>query len=166
MIMAIDVSNTNITLGTFNGAKLLKIYRVTTKVPRTSDEYGVLLRDLVRLSNASHHDIEGIIIASVVPNVMYSLTNACIKYFHVHPIIVGPGVKTGVSFCTSPFSMLSSVPSLKLNFVITVCSDVDGVDGTAFSGIAILIVYSIFFPLDIAIVCVMIFICLFKSTGI
>ena len=96
MIMAIDVSNTNITLGTFNGAKLLKIYRVTTKVPRTSDEYGVLLRDLVRLSNASHHDIEGIIIASVVPNVMYSLTNACIKYFHVHPIIVGPGVKTGV----------------------------------------------------------------------
>ena len=96
MIMAIDVSNTNITLGTFNGAKLLKVYRVTTKVPRTSDEYGVLLRDLVRLSNASHHDIEGIIIASVVPNVMYSLTNACIKYFHVHPIIVGPGVKTGV----------------------------------------------------------------------
>ena len=80
MIMAIDVSNTNITLGTFNGAKLQKIYRVTTKVPRTSDEYGVLLRDLVRLSNASHHDIEGIIIASVVPNVMYSLTNACIKY--------------------------------------------------------------------------------------
>ena len=81
MIMAIDVSNTNITLGTFKGEKLLKIYRVTTKVPRTSDEYGVLLRDLVRLSNASHHDIEGVIIASVVPNVMYSLTNACIKYF-------------------------------------------------------------------------------------
>ena len=48
MIMAIDVSNTNITLGTFKGEKLLKIYRVTTKVPRTSDEYGVLLRDLVR----------------------------------------------------------------------------------------------------------------------
>ena len=95
MIMAIDVSNTNITLGTFKGEKLLKIYRVTTKVPRTSDEYGVLLRDLVRLSNASHHDIEGVIIASVVPNVMYSLTNACIKYFHVHPVIVGPGVKTG-----------------------------------------------------------------------
>ena len=47
MIMAIDVSNTNITLGTFKGEKLLKIYRVTTKVPRTSDEYGVLLRDLV-----------------------------------------------------------------------------------------------------------------------
>ena len=56
----------------------------------------MLLRDLVRLSNASHHDIEGVIIASVVPNVMYSLTNACIKYFHVHPVIVGPGVKTGV----------------------------------------------------------------------
>ena len=57
MIMAIDVSNTNITLGTFKGEKLLKIYRVTTKVPRTSDEYGVLLRDLVRLSNACKYFI-------------------------------------------------------------------------------------------------------------
>ncbi len=85
------------------GEKLLKIYRVTTKVPRTSDEYGVLLRDLVRLSNASHHDIEGVIIASVVPNVMYSLTNACIKYFHVHPVIVGPGVKNRrESWCREP----------------------------------------------------------------
>lgn len=96
MIMVIDVGNTNITLGTFKGEKIQRIYRITTKLPRTSDEYGVLLRDLVRLSNASYHDIDGIVIASVVPNIMYSLTNACVKYFHLHPIIVGPGVKTGI----------------------------------------------------------------------
>ena len=116
MIMAIDVSNTNITLGTFKGEKLLKIYRVTTKVPRTSDEYGVLLRDLVRLSNASHHDIEGVIIASVVPNVMYSLTNACIKYFHVHPVIVGPGVKTGVKVGAENPKELYGVPAIVIDY--------------------------------------------------
>ena len=96
MLMVIDVSNTITTLGTFKDEKLQRIYRITTKVARTSDEYGVLLRDLVRMSNASHKDVEGIIIASVVPTVMYSLTNACLKYFHVPPLIVGPGMKTGV----------------------------------------------------------------------
>ncbi len=96
MIMVIDVSNTNITLGTFKGTALQCIYRVTTKVSRTSDEFGVLLRDLVRLSDSGYHEIEGIIIASVVPTVMYSLTNACVKYFRINPVIVGPGVKTGV----------------------------------------------------------------------
>ena len=96
MILAIDVSNTNITLGTFRGEEIQRIYRITTKVPRTSDEYGVLLRDLVRLSGASYRDIKGIIVDTVVPNVMYSLINGCIKYIGVEPIIVGPGVKTGV----------------------------------------------------------------------
>lgn len=96
MILVIDVGNNTTTLGTFKGEKLLRIYRVTTKMARTSDEYGVLLRDLVSLSNASYHDIEGIIIASVVPAPMYSLKSACVKYFHVRPIVVGPGLKTGV----------------------------------------------------------------------
>jgi pantothenate kinase type III len=65
-------------------------------VPRTSDEYGVLLRELISLSNASYQDLEGIVISSVVSNVMYSLKNACVKYFHIRPLIVGPGVKTGI----------------------------------------------------------------------
>ncbi len=100
MILVIHVSNTNITLGAFKGEKLERICRATTKQSRTSDEFGILLRDLLNLSNNAYHEIEGIIIASVVPNVMYSLTNACQKYFHIRPLIVGPGIKTGVRIGT------------------------------------------------------------------
>ncbi|MCR4672608.1 MAG: type III pantothenate kinase [Lachnospiraceae bacterium] len=96
MILAIDVGNTNITLGTFNKSRLRRIFRVTTKTPRTSDEYGILLTDIIRLSEASVSDIDGVIIASVVPSVMYSLVNGCSKYLHIRPLIVGPGMKTGV----------------------------------------------------------------------
>jgi type III pantothenate kinase len=58
MLLVIDVSNSTTTLGTFQGKKLKGIYRITTKVPRTSDEYGVLLCDLLDLTNADHRDIE------------------------------------------------------------------------------------------------------------
>ena len=96
MLLVIDVSNTTTTLGTFQGKKLKKIYRITTKVPRTSDEYGVLLRNLLGLKDNEQEEIRGIVIASVVPNTMHSLRNACIKYFGVRPLVVGPGLKTGV----------------------------------------------------------------------
>ena len=96
MLLVIDVSNTTTTLGTFQGKKLKRIYRITTKVPRTSDEYGVLLRDLLGLSDNDQGEISGIVIASVVPNTMHSLRNACIKYFGIRPLVVGPGLKTGV----------------------------------------------------------------------
>ncbi len=96
MLTVIDVSNTDTTIGIFSGDELKRVYRITTKTPRTSDEYGVLLRDIVRLSGASRRDITGVIIASVVPNTMHALTNACLKYFNITPIIVGPGLKTGV----------------------------------------------------------------------
>ncbi len=96
MLTVIDVSNTTTTLGIFKGEDLKRVYRITTKVPRTSDEYGMVMRDIVRLSGASYRDIKGIIIASVVPNTMHALTNACLRYFNLYPIIVGPGLKTGI----------------------------------------------------------------------
>lgn len=96
MLLVIDVSNTTTTLGTFQGKKLRKTYRITTKVPRTSDEYGVLLCDMLGVSGNEHGEISGIVIASVVPNTMHSLRNACIKYFGIRPIVVGPGLRTGV----------------------------------------------------------------------
>ena len=96
MLLVIDVSNTTTTLGTFQGKKLKRIYRITTKVPRTSDEYGVLLCDMLGISKKEHGEISGIVIASVVPGTMHSLRNACIKYFGVRPLVVGPGLKTGV----------------------------------------------------------------------
>ena len=96
MILCLDVGNTNITMGAFYGDALMQVFRITTKLPRTSDEYGVLLREMVQMTGTSYLDVKGIIIASVVPNIMYSLTSGCIKYFHVTPIVVGPGTKTGI----------------------------------------------------------------------
>lgn len=73
MIMTIDVGNTNITVGVFWGDEVVSNFRITTKMPRTSDEYGMLLSNLLEQNSISHDDIEDAIIASVVPNVMHSL---------------------------------------------------------------------------------------------
>ena len=96
MLMAIDIGNTNITLGLFRGDVLMGNFRMTTQTPRTSDEYGVLIRELISSAGFLPKDIEHVIIASVVPDIMYSLTSAIKKYFCSEPIVVGPGLKTGV----------------------------------------------------------------------
>lgn len=100
MILALDVGNTNITFGVYNGDELVTTFRVTTKISRTSDEYGIIIRDLLRMNDIKKEDIEGSIVASVVPNIMHSLTGAMIRYIGSNPIVVGPGVKTGISVTT------------------------------------------------------------------
>ena len=88
MVITIDVGNTNITVGVFRGDEVMATFRITTKMPRTSDEYGMLLSNLLEQNKIRHDDIEDAIIASVVPNVMHSLEGAIIKYFGINPIIV------------------------------------------------------------------------------
>lgn len=97
MLFAIDVGNTNITVGLFDGDKLINTFRMTTGISRTSDEYGMLFGDWVSLRGMKLSDIDAVIIASVVPNVMHSLNSGIIKYLHVNPIIVAPGIKTGIN---------------------------------------------------------------------
>ncbi len=97
MLFAIDVGNTNITVGLFDGDKLVNTFRMTTGIARTSDEYGMFLGEWLNLRNMTIKDIDAVIIASVVPNVMHSLTSGIIKYFHIHPIIVAPGIRTGIN---------------------------------------------------------------------
>ncbi|MCM1082693.1 MAG: type III pantothenate kinase [Clostridium sp.] len=97
MLFAIDVGNTNITVGLFDKAKLINTFRMTTGIARTSDEYGMFLGNWLSLRNMKLTDIDAVIIASVVPNVMHSLTSGIIKYFHIQPIIVAPGIKTGIN---------------------------------------------------------------------
>lgn len=97
MLMAIDVGNTNITIGFFKNDQLVKNYRMTTKTRRTSDEYGVMLMNFLNYSGLKKEKIEACIVSSVVPKVMHSFRNAIKKFFHLDPIIVGPGVKTGIS---------------------------------------------------------------------
>lgn len=96
MILVVDVGNTNITFGVYKQKELVTTFRVTTKIPRTSDEYGNLICDLLQRNNVSVEEIEGSIIASVVPNTMHALTNAMKRYIKSEPLIVGPGIKTGI----------------------------------------------------------------------
>lgn len=97
MLFAIDVGNTNITIGLFDKEKLVKQFRMTTKTDRTSDEYGVFLGQWLSTQGLTSKDVTDVIIASVVPNVMHSLTSGIIKYFKITPIIVAPGIKTGIN---------------------------------------------------------------------
>ncbi len=96
MFLAIDVGNTDITVGVYEEKQLAASFRMTTKVPRTSDEYGMVLTELISKQGIEVGEIKGAIIASVVPNIMHSLINAVMKYLHCEPLIVGPGIKTGI----------------------------------------------------------------------
>ncbi len=100
MLLTIDVGNTNFTFGIFNDRELLTTFRMTTKQLRTSDEYGISIIDMLERNQISKSDIQGVIISSVVPNVMHSLTSAVIKYLDITPTIVGPGIKTGIRVMT------------------------------------------------------------------
>lgn len=96
MILAVDVGNTNITFGVYKEEKLVSTFRITTKTPRTSDEYGFVIADLLKNNQIDKEEISGTIISSVVPNVMHALENAIKKYLDSELLIVGPGIKTGI----------------------------------------------------------------------
>ncbi|GMQ57884.1 type III pantothenate kinase [Vallitalea sediminicola] len=100
MLLVIDIGNTNIVLGAYKEDKLVANWRMTTKTPRTSDEYGLFMYNLFLHKGIDVNEVEDVIVASVVPNIMYSLVNGIIKYFKTTPIIVGPGVKTGINIRT------------------------------------------------------------------
>jgi len=97
MLFVIDVGNTNIVLGVIEGKKLLRDWRMSTDLPRTADEYGMMVRALFESSGYHMNDVDGVIVSSVVPNIMYSLEHMIKKYFKVEPIVVGPGIKTGIN---------------------------------------------------------------------
>lgn len=96
MILVIDVSNTSTTLGVFSDRELISNWRLSTISTRSSDEIGTLIRSLFKYSDAKISDIEDVIISSVVPDVMYSLTNGVRKYLKCDPVVVGTGTKTGI----------------------------------------------------------------------
>ncbi len=100
MLLTVDVGNTNITFGVFNGENLECTFRMTSKLPRTSDEYGFSMVELLRQFDVSPSQIEGAIVASVVPNIMHSLVGGIEKYIKRKPLIVGPGLKTGIKIIT------------------------------------------------------------------
>lgn len=100
MLLALDVGNTNIVVGVFDGESLIYNWRIATLRNRTSDEYGIVIKNLFVHNNLGDLKIEGIIISSVVPPVMPALSKMAKQYFDIEPIIIGPGIRTQLSIKT------------------------------------------------------------------
>ena len=97
MLLVFDVGNTNMVIGVYEGNNLVKDWRICTDIHKTSDEYGMLIGSLLEHNKIDIKSIEDVVISSVVPNVMHALENFCIKYCEKKPMIVGPGIKTGLN---------------------------------------------------------------------
>ncbi len=96
MLLVIDVGNTDTVLGVYDGDELVHDWRIRTNVNHTVDEYGILIYNLYQTSRISSRAVKDIIISCVVPPMLNILEPLCRKYFHIKPLIVGPGVKTGM----------------------------------------------------------------------
>ncbi|MGD0278631.1 MAG: type III pantothenate kinase [Smithella sp.] len=99
MLIVIDVGNTNTVLGLFDGQHLLHDWRIRTEIDHTIDEYGVLIYNLylsTPMKAKEMRSVTAIIISCVVPPMLNILEPLCIKYFNIKPLIVGPGIKTGM----------------------------------------------------------------------
>ena len=96
MLLVLDVGNTNITCGLYENDKLTNTFRIMSKSPRTSDEFGIAICDIAIKQGVDIKDIDGVIIASVVPNIMHSLIGSVKKYLNIDPLVVDSEVKTGI----------------------------------------------------------------------
>jgi len=96
MLLVIDVGNTNTVIGVYEGEKLIHDWRIRTVVDHTIDEYGMLILGLYQSSRIRAKTVQAIIISCVVPPMLNILDPLCEKYFHLKPLIIGPGVKTGM----------------------------------------------------------------------
>ncbi len=97
MIFVIDIGNTNIKYGVFSGDELVASFRVASKKSSTADEYGIVVRDLLATCKIKKSEIEGVIMSSVIPQLNYTLEHMCEFYLGKKPILVGPGIKTGLN---------------------------------------------------------------------
>jgi len=96
MILVFDVGNTNIVLGVYRGSELIADWRISTSRDRTADEYGIILKELFSTSKIEMDSIKATVISTVVPPLTFTLERTCQKYFKLTPLIVGPGIKTGL----------------------------------------------------------------------
>lgn len=97
MLLVVDVGNTHTVLGVYEGKKLIHHWRVWTDREKTSDEYGIMIRNLYDGSRFSSHEVTAIIISSVVPPLTPTIVELCVRYFGIAPLVVGPGIRTGIS---------------------------------------------------------------------
>lgn len=97
MILVFDVGNTNMVIGVFDDDQLITNWRIRTDSQRTCDEYAMTLRSLFLYHNLDMHDVKAVVISSVVPSLMMELEELSNKYFFCKPLVVGPGIKTGLA---------------------------------------------------------------------
>lgn len=97
MILVVDVGNTNIVLGLYEEKQLLHHWRLSTNRSSTTDEYGMMIYNLFQHAGIELDQVEGVIISSVVPPLMFVLEQLCSKYLKKSPLVVGPGIKTGLN---------------------------------------------------------------------
>src|SRR2546423_605947 len=96
MLLAVDVGNTNVTMALFEGERLAADWRVTSRREWTADEVAVELRQLFSLQGLELGVVTGVVISSVVPTINPALVEASRRYLKCEPVMVGPGVQTGV----------------------------------------------------------------------
>lgn len=96
MILVMDAGNTNITLGVYSNDELLFVSRLSTDHTQTSDQFAIEINSIFALNNCKPVDFDGAVICSVVPEITVALKNAVKKVTNCKPILVGPGIKTGL----------------------------------------------------------------------
>ena len=97
MLLTIDVGNTNIVAALYENDNLRRHWRMATDKNKASDEYGMLITQFLLNEGVKPDEIDDVMIASVVPTVMHSLTNGVKRYLDCTPMVVGPGIKTGMN---------------------------------------------------------------------
>ncbi len=97
MLLALDVGNSNITIGVFDGSRLVRHWRLRTVHDQTSDEWGILLRNLFNLGDLTLEDVHGIIVASVVPPLDSTLASMSRRYFHREAFFVTSDIDSGLT---------------------------------------------------------------------
>jgi len=149
MLLVIDVGNTNITIGVFEDVNLKTSFHLITSTARTSDEYGLILCDLLKTKNIRTEDITAVTIASVVPKIMHSLVSSIIKYLNITPLLVGIGTKTGIKIgAVNPKEIgadrvvdavaayeIYGGPVLVIDFGTAITYDLITADGTFIAGV-------------------------------
>lgn len=96
MIFAVDIGNTNIVIGVYQGEELISHCRLSADTSKTTDEYAATVMLLLKNRNISLDGIRGVVISSVVPQLVYTFSKLSTKYFKIEPLVIGAGVKTGV----------------------------------------------------------------------
>ncbi len=96
MLLTLDIGNTNIKTALFNGPEMVHYWRLSTTRKYTSDEMGVMMAQLFEQQHISRDAVTGIVMSSVVPTVNFTVEHMCRDYFGIHPMLVGPGIKTGI----------------------------------------------------------------------